>query len=74
MYNFQKTRQGKPFTKQEKRKKNKSDYRYKKRTYKQINVKLRYDKCGDIIEHILKQESIPEYIAKLVKADIENNK
>lgn len=74
MYNFQKVRQGKPFTKQEKRKKNKSDYRYKKRTYKQINVKLRYDKCADIIEHILKQESIPKYIARLVKADIENNK
>jgi hypothetical protein len=72
MYNFQKTRtrKGKPLSLKEKKHRNKIDYKCKAKHYKQFSIKIRKDKYQDVIDHLLQQESLVNYIISLVKKEI----
>lgn len=70
MYNFEKKRKGKPLSKEVLRKIYKNDYRCKKKKFKQVNLKIRYDTYGDVIQKLSEQENVVQYVIDLVKKDI----
>lgn len=55
-----------------KRYQNKLEYNreYNKRTYKSISIRLNQIKDMDVIKKLMMQESIKDYICKLVRRDL----
>ena len=59
-----------------KRYKKKLEYNrdYNKRTYKSISIRLNQIKDVDVIKKLMMQESIKDYICKLVRRDLNETK